>query len=70
VTTIVRELKELRGVRSLECIASRAGMKRQQLHNIESGDTKNPGILTVSRIAAALGFELVLVPLDEDDQTL
>jgi len=45
-------------------------MKRQQLHNIESGLTQNPGIRTVSRIAAALGYELVLVPLDDADETL
>ena len=66
----MRELKELRGPRSLECVASRAGMKRQQLHNIESDETKNPGILTVGRVAAALGYELVLAPLDEPDKTL
>jgi DNA-binding phage protein len=70
VTPIVRELKVLRAKRSLACVAGVAGMKRQQLHNIESGLTRNPGIRTVSRIAAALGYELVLAPLDDDDETL
>ena len=70
VSALVKELKALRGGRSLECIASRAEMKRQQLHNIESGETRNPGILTVGRIAEALGYKLVLAPLDEADETL
>jgi len=70
VSPIVRELRLLRDKRSLACVAGAAGMKRQQLHNIESGLTQNPGIRTVSRIAAALGYELVLVPLDDADETL
>ncbi len=70
MSPIVRDLKTLRGPRSLACVAGVAEMKRQQLHNIESGSTKNPGILTVSRIAAALGYKLVLAPLDDGDETL
>ena len=70
VSPVVKELKVLRDKRSLECVASCAGMKRQQLHNIESGLTRNPGVLTVTRIAEALGYTLALIPLDEADETL
>ncbi len=70
VSPIIRDLRVLRDKRSLAFVAGAAGMKRQQLHNIESGLTRNPGIRTVSRIAAALGYELVLAPLDEGDENL
>lgn len=35
--------------------AKRAGMLKQQVHNIASGDNDNPGVKTLQRIVEAVG---------------
>ena len=50
----IRKVRERYGMPAA-VLAKRVGLSRQQLHSIESGETENPGALTVLRIADALG---------------
>jgi DNA-binding XRE family transcriptional regulator len=50
----IQELRTKRGL-SVQELARRGGISRQQLHMIETNKTPDPGALTVLRIAEALG---------------
>ena len=50
----IRTVRERYGM-PVAVLAKRVGISRQQLHMIETNETKNPGVLTVLRIADALG---------------
>lgn len=53
----LQSLLDERGL-SIAEVAREAGMAKQQLHAILSGKNPNPGVLTVQRIASAIGVTL------------
>jgi transcriptional regulator with XRE-family HTH domain len=50
----IRAIRERYGMPA-SVLAKRVEISRQQLHMIERNETTNPGVLTVLRIAEALG---------------
>ena len=57
VATRMRELREARGL-SLQEVASRAGVAKSHVWQIEQGRSRNPTITTTVGIARALGVSL------------
>lgn len=53
----IRNLRELAGL-TMESLAEKAGLSMDHLGRIERGDSQNPGILTLGKIAAALGIDV------------
>jgi transcriptional regulator with XRE-family HTH domain len=62
---MTRVMKELIRVRRKRMTASEAARKmkvsRQQVHNLESGSSGDPSILTIERYAKAVGAKVVVV---------
>lgn len=53
----IKKLREQKGW-TQDRLAKKAGLHRVGLAKIESGDRPNPGILTVKKLARALGVEI------------
>ena len=53
----IKRLRKQRGL-SQRALAARAGISRVYLARLESGERRNPGVVTVQALAAALGVEL------------
>lgn len=60
----LRRLLDERGVGVTEA-AKLAGMHKQQVHSILSGENDNPGVKTLERIVSAVGGTLAELFADE-----
>jgi transcriptional regulator with XRE-family HTH domain len=67
--TLAERIRRHLEARSLSVseVARVAGMSRQQVHRIASGDNPNPGVATVERIAGAIGVSMAELFGDEGD---
>lgn len=60
----IRKAKEM----SLQALGSKAGVRPATIKKIEDGETPNPGINTVDKIAIALGLPGAAYFFDDDVQ--
>ena len=57
----LRRIRTRKGL-TLGGVSSRCGLSEQHLSKIESGGRRGTQLLSIERIAACLGYRLVLVP--------
>lgn len=53
----LRELRKRRGLTQLQ-LSIKSGVDYNTIRKVEGGHVKNPGILTIAKIADALGFSI------------
>ena len=53
----LRQLRELKGL-SLNALAHSASVAKSYLSKLERGEVPNPGVMTIARLAEALGTNL------------
>lgn len=59
----LRRIRNRRGM-TLANVSTRTGMSVQHLSKIEGGDGRGTQLLSIEKVAASLGYTLVLVPSD------